>query len=109
MAWKTLLTLSVSVTLATISMAPTAVFAQFPRSSSNAGRRASADRRRRSSGVRRSSSHRAWPARPMSASEVRLLGWAPALFLAAISGRLAASVPAVVAHRPLRVRLAPHR
>ena len=30
MAWKTLMTLSVSVTLATISMAPTAVFAQFP-------------------------------------------------------------------------------
>jgi hypothetical protein len=30
MAWKTLLTLSVSVTLATISLAPTAVFAQFP-------------------------------------------------------------------------------
>src|SRR4029079_881027 len=30
MARKTLLTLSVSVTLATISLAPTAVFAQFP-------------------------------------------------------------------------------
>ena len=30
MSRKTLLTLSVSVTLATISMAPTAVFAQFP-------------------------------------------------------------------------------
>jgi hypothetical protein len=30
MAWKTLMTLSVSVTLATISMAPTAVLAQFP-------------------------------------------------------------------------------
>ena len=29
MAWKTLMTLSVSVTLATISLAPTAVFAQF--------------------------------------------------------------------------------
>jgi hypothetical protein len=30
MSWKTLLKLSVSVTLATISFAPTAVFAQFP-------------------------------------------------------------------------------
>jgi hypothetical protein len=30
MSWKTHLTLSVSVTLATISLAPTAVFAQFP-------------------------------------------------------------------------------
>ncbi len=30
MSWKTLLTLSVSATLATISLAPTAVFAQFP-------------------------------------------------------------------------------
>ena len=30
MSRKTLLTLSVSVTLATISLAPTAVFAQFP-------------------------------------------------------------------------------
>jgi hypothetical protein len=30
MFWKTHLTLSVSVTLATISLAPTAVFAQFP-------------------------------------------------------------------------------
>jgi hypothetical protein len=40
-------------------------------------------------------------ARPISASEARLLGWAPALFLAAISGRLAASVPAVVTDRQL--------
>lgn len=30
MVWKTLLTLSVSVTLAAVSMAPTAAFAQFP-------------------------------------------------------------------------------
>jgi|RhiMetStandDraft_4_1073278.scaffolds.fasta_scaffold403553_1 hypothetical protein len=53
MSRKTLLTLSVSVTLATISLAPTAVYAQFP-------------------------------VLLQWGRAVRLLGWAPALVLAAI-------------------------
>jgi hypothetical protein len=43
------------------------------------------------------------------ASAVHRLAWAQAPFRAAISERLAVSVPAVVADRQLRVRPAPHR
>jgi hypothetical protein len=50
MARKTLLTLSVSVTLATICLAPTAVFAQFPVLLNGAGR----SRRSRPAVLRRS-------------------------------------------------------
>jgi hypothetical protein len=38
-------------------------------------------------------------ARPEPASVVRLLGWAPALRLAAISGRLAVFLPPIAADR----------
>ena len=84
MSWKIHLTLSVSVTLATISLAPTAVFAQFPGPPPMgpggpppiaAG-----------GPPRDSQDHLPWglAVRPVPASAVRLLGWAPALVLAAI-------------------------
>ena len=83
MSRKTLLTLSVSVTLATISLAPTAVFAQFPGPPpmgpggpppiAAGGPPAFAGPPPMGPG-----------GAPMPASAVRLLGWAPALVLAAI-------------------------
>ena len=83
MSWKTLLTLSVSVTLATISLAPTAVFAQFP-VRLQWGR--AVLRRSRPAVLRHSQVLLPWglAVRPVPASAVRLLGWAPALVLAAI-------------------------
>ena len=92
-------------------MAPTAVFAQFP--PPPPWRRAGLRRSR--PGVLPLSAGVLLPwglaVRPVPASAVRLLAWAPALVLAAISGRLAASVPAVVADPRLhaRSRLALHR
>jgi hypothetical protein len=83
MSRKTLLTLSVSVTLATISLAPTAVYAQFP-VLLQWGR--AVPLRSRLEVLRRSQVLLPWglAVRPMPASAVRLLGWAPALVLAAI-------------------------
>ena len=100
---KTRLTLSVSVTLAMISMAPTAVFAQFPGPPpmGPGGPPPIA-----AGGLPAFAGPPPWglAVRPMPASAVRLLGWAPARFLAAISGALAASVPAVVADPRLHAR-----
>ena len=83
MARKTLLTLSVSVTLATICLAPTAVFAQFPGPPpmgpggpppiAAGGPPAFASPPPMGPG-----------GAPMPASAVRLFGWAPAPVLAAI-------------------------
>ena len=74
MSGKTHLTLSVCVTLATISLAPTAVFAQFPGPPPMGP------------GGPRSQDLLPWglAVRPVPASAVRLLAWAPALVLAAI-------------------------
>jgi hypothetical protein len=84
MSWKTHLTLSVSVTLATISLAPTAVFAQFPPARLQWGRAGLL--RSRPEVLPHSQVHLPWglAAPPMPASAVRLLGWALALVFAAI-------------------------
>ena len=83
MSRKTLLTLSVSVTLATISLAPTAVFAQFPGLLrwGPVGHLQS-----QPEALRRSQVHLPWglAVRPVPALVVRLPDWAPALVLAAI-------------------------
>ena len=83
MSRKTLLTLSVSVTLATISLAPTAVFAQFPPPPpmGPGGPPTIAPEVLPHSQVHLPWGLVAWP---MPASAVRLPGWAPALVLAAI-------------------------
>jgi len=97
MDWKTLLTLSVSLTFATISMAPTAAFAQFPPGRLRLGL----------AGLRRSEPEvllhsqvlLPWglAARPTSGLTGQFLARAPAQFLAPISAGLQASVPAVAA------------
>ena len=108
MSWKTLLTLSVSVTLATISLAPTAVFAQFPgpppMGPGGPPPIAAGDPPAFGGPPQMG---------PGGAPHAGLGGPAPRLGAGAvppaISGRLAASVPAVVADRQLRVRLTPLR
>ena len=83
MARKTLLTLSVSATLATILLAPTAVFAKSP-VRLQLGRAVLL--RSRPEVRPYSQVHLPWglAVRPVPASAVWLLSWAPALVLAAI-------------------------
>ena len=81
MSRKTLLTLSVSVTLATILLAPTAVFAQFPGPPpiGPGGPPPIA-----AGGPPASQVHLPWglAVRPVPALVVRLPGWAPAVLAA---------------------------